>query len=59
MRDYKLLHTRYHRKGYKSDEYKAAQKIVHLRVARRLLRLCKINTGVYIKGMAQRLRSQS
>ncbi|CAG8523518.1 1073_t:CDS:2 [Paraglomus brasilianum] len=49
MLDYKLLHIRYHRKGYKSDEYKAARKIVHLRVAKRLLRLCKINTGVYIK----------
>ncbi|CAJ0917885.1 15152_t:CDS:10 [Entrophospora sp. SA101] len=37
-------------KGYKSEEYKAAQKVVHLCVAKRLLNLCKLHTGIYIKG---------
>ncbi|CAG8529987.1 4566_t:CDS:2 [Ambispora gerdemannii] len=49
MLDYKLLHLRYASTGYGSDEYKAARSLVHLRSAYRLLRLCKLNTGVYIK----------
>nr|CAG8438933.1 6701_t:CDS:2 [Entrophospora candida] len=40
----------YRNKGYKSEEYKAAQKVVHLCVAKRLLNLCKLHTGIYIKG---------
>ncbi|CAG8433148.1 9549_t:CDS:10 [Diversispora eburnea] len=41
---------------YKSEEYIAAQKVVHLRVAKRLLSLCRLHTGIYIKG-AQHLAS--
>ncbi|CAG8439463.1 1326_t:CDS:2 [Ambispora leptoticha] len=51
MLEYKVLHLRYASTGYDSDEYKAARNLVHLRCAYRLLRLCKLNTGVYIKGV--------
>ncbi|KAG9295937.1 hypothetical protein G9A89_006676 [Geosiphon pyriformis] len=49
MLDYKFLHMRYASKGYESEEYKEARNLVHLRCANRLLRLCRLNTGVYVK----------
>ncbi|RIB12271.1 ABC1 family-domain-containing protein [Gigaspora rosea] len=56
MLDYKILHYRFKNYDSKSNEYKASQKIVHLRVAKRLLKLCRLHTGIYVKG-AQHLAS--
>ncbi|CAG8649224.1 14407_t:CDS:2, partial [Acaulospora morrowiae] len=50
------LATWYRNIGYTSEEYKLARKVVHLRVAKRLLRLCRLHTGIYVKG-AQHLAS--
>ncbi|KAI7830448.1 ABC1 family-domain-containing protein [Gamsiella multidivaricata] len=49
MADYKILHLRYASVGYTSDTYKAERKVVHQRCADRLLRLCRLNTGIYCK----------
>ncbi|KAF9303999.1 hypothetical protein BGZ74_002619 [Mortierella antarctica] len=49
MADYKILHLRYASEGYTSDTYKAERKVVHQRCADRLLRLCRLNTGIYCK----------
>ncbi|KAG2180424.1 hypothetical protein INT44_003428 [Umbelopsis vinacea] len=49
MADYKLLHARYYFTGYDSDEYAAARKVVHARSAQRLLSLCRLHGGIYIK----------
>ncbi|KAG0223136.1 hypothetical protein BGW42_006085 [Actinomortierella wolfii] len=49
MADYKILHLRWASEGYTSDKYKAERKIVHQRCADRLLRLCRLNTGIYTK----------
>jgi aarF domain-containing kinase len=49
MADYKLLHARYYFSGYDSDEYMSARKVVHARSAQRLLSLCKLHGGIYIK----------
>ncbi|KAF9942782.1 hypothetical protein BGZ67_010414 [Mortierella alpina] len=49
MADYKVLHLRYASEGYTSDTYKAERKVVHQRCADRLLRLCRLNTGIYCK----------
>ncbi|KAF9585378.1 hypothetical protein BGW38_002635 [Lunasporangiospora selenospora] len=49
MMDYKVLHLRYASEGYTSDQYKAERKVVHQRCADRLLRLCRLNTGIYCK----------
>ncbi|CAG8730275.1 38999_t:CDS:2, partial [Gigaspora margarita] len=51
-----ILHYRFKNYDSKSAEYKASQKFVHLRVAKRLLRLCRLHTGIYVKG-AQHLAS--
>ncbi|KAF9163265.1 hypothetical protein DFQ26_002754 [Actinomortierella ambigua] len=47
--DYKILHLRWASEGYTSDIYKAERKLVHQRSADRLLRLCRLNTGIYTK----------
>ncbi|KAG0336216.1 hypothetical protein BG000_006821 [Podila horticola] len=49
MADYKILHLRYASEGYTSDTYKAERKVIHQRCADRLLRLCRLNTGIYCK----------
>ncbi|KAF9979261.1 hypothetical protein BGZ73_002530 [Actinomortierella ambigua] len=49
MADYKILHLRWASEGYTSDKYKAERKMVHQRSADRLLRLCRLNTGIYTK----------
>ncbi|KAI1319353.1 hypothetical protein EDD11_004219 [Mortierella claussenii] len=49
MMDYKILHLRYASEGYTSDTYKAERKLVHQRCADRILRLCRLNTGIYCK----------
>lgn len=49
MADYKVLHLRYASEGYTSDTYKAERKVIHQRCADRLLRLCRLNTGIYCK----------
>ncbi|KAI8604740.1 ABC1 family-domain-containing protein [Dissophora ornata] len=49
MADYKILHLRYASVGYTSDTYKAERMVVHQRCADRLLRLCRLNTGIYCK----------
>jgi aarF domain-containing kinase len=49
MADYKLLHARYYFSGYDSDEYMSARKVVHARSAQRLLSLCRLHGGIYVK----------
>ncbi|CAG8739412.1 17069_t:CDS:2, partial [Racocetra persica] len=42
---YEILHLRFKNVDHKSDEFIASQKVVHLRVAKRLLKLCRLHTG--------------
>lgn len=47
--DYKILHLRWAADGYDSDTYKDERAVISQRCARRLLRVCKQNKGLYIK----------